>query len=469
MNDDTPDTFDYGAFLADQLDRSPFRAGSSGSLQIATAGQRLDGAATVADLRRRRARRSDFGVHTASLIQEGGVLHWEFGPGVPPRRMRPPPRRAGLKATAPVAEATTRRVMQRLRFTDLPKNEVASVLARTDAWLTPKQGLFEVNRALKLGDVPARPIPQGRILLLVHGTFSNVEDVIAETSAQTFGEAFLRRCVGRYDQVLAFNHPTLSVSALLNASELARSLRGSKARVDILCHSRGGLVARWFREAFEVGQRPPGRTIFVGSPLAGTGLAAPAKLKRSLDLLTNYAATLQQVGEQTSVFSPLAAPLTRAVSVLVSLVGSVFRVAASGPLDAGISLVPGLTSQARQGANAELLSLRAGTDHDTYASLLESYAFVTSNFEPEDPGWKFWRYFRDVKERVRDAVFDPIFEGENDLVVDTGSMTDLADPGATALVSVSNIKSFGTNSTVHHNNYFRQAETVAFFARTLGL
>jgi hypothetical protein len=461
----SPEPFDFGAYLARELVGSPFDPNGNGPLQLATSGQVLTGEVSTADVRRRRARRSDLGVHTATLIQSDGMLHWEFGHGVPPRRMRAAPRRAGGRASTPADDVLPRRVMQRLRFTDLPRNEVANVLTKTDGWLTPKQGLFQVQPDLALSSSTVRPLKEGRILLLVHGTFSNVETTLTEIGKATTGSQFLRRALSQYKQVLAFNHPTLSVSALLNAAELARTFRDSRATVDIICHSRGGLVSRWYREAFEAGQRPAGKTVYVGSPLAGTGLAAPAKLKRSIDLLTNYASAMRECSEKTGAFLPLAGP----ISVLMSLLGTVFRVATSGPLDAGISLVPGLTSQARQGLNAEILSLRAGLGPPgpvTPASIA-NYYFVTSNFEPNDPGWKFWEYFRNIRDRLRNVVMDGIFEGENDLVVDTASMTDLTDLGVS--LEPRQVRSFGTTPTVHHNNYFQQPETIAFFREVLGV
>ena len=56
------------------------------------------------------------------------------------------------------------------------------------------------------------------------------------------GTAFLRDAGKSYDQVLAFDHPTLSVSPVLNGLDLARRFAGTKAKVDVIAHGRGGLV-----------------------------------------------------------------------------------------------------------------------------------------------------------------------------------------------------------------------------------
>src|ERR1035437_3223640 len=61
----------------------------------------------------------------------------------------------------------------------------------------------------------------------------------------------------------------------------------STADVDIICHSRGGLVTRWFMEAFDRPNRSHRRAVLVGSPLHGTSLAAPGRIRNSINLFTN--------------------------------------------------------------------------------------------------------------------------------------------------------------------------------------
>lgn len=86
-----------------------------------------------------------------------------------------------------------------------------------------------------------------RILLLVHGTFSSTDGGFAQLAAAGSGRAFLEGALTEYDAVIGFDHRTLSVDPLTNARDLfdllcARAPRG--ATVDIVTHSRGGLVAR---------------------------------------------------------------------------------------------------------------------------------------------------------------------------------------------------------------------------------
>jgi hypothetical protein len=212
-------------------------------------------------------------------------------------------------------------------------------------------------------------------------------------------------------------------------------------------------VTRWWLETFDRGDPASRRAVFVGSPLAGTGLAAPPNLKGSLSLLGNIAGAMGTVA--------MAVPFLTVMTGVFRVVSSVTKLAARTPaIDAAVALVPGLAAQSRVGNNAELLSLRrsAGVLDDRYFA-------IQSNFESEKPGWKFWRYFRRMGDRARDAAADLVFDGNNDLVVDTGSMTELSDD---ARLPASQVYDFGTRDDVHHTNYFEQRETFEAIRSWLG-
>jgi len=61
-------------------------------------------------------------------------------------------------------------------------------------------------------------------------------------------------------------------------------------------------------------------------------------------------------------------------------------------------------------------------------------------------------------------VADAVFDGDNDLVVDTPSMVALSDK---IRIPANRLLSFGTSETVHHLNYFHQTETTDFFTNVL--
>lgn len=113
-------------------------------------------------------------------------------------------------------------------------------------------------------------------------------------------------------------------------------------------------------------------------------------------MLTNIARALKTAAKTAKYAFPIATPLSEAVAALMSLFGTVTQVAAKTPIiDAGVALVPGLAGQSRESANAEILrlckSFRGVPLVAESRELLDSYYFVQSDFQPEDPGWKFRR------------------------------------------------------------------------------
>ena len=119
-------------------------------------------------------------------------------------------------------------------------------------------------------------------------------------------------------------------------------------------------------------------------------------------------------------------------------------------------MIPGLHGRSRIADHPELKRLRA-----VKLATPPKYFIVMSNFETEDPGWKFWKYFR--KDKLMDTGADLIFDGPNDLVVDTSSMNDI--PNHT--ITKGDVHDFGTNARVHHTNYFSQKETLDFMLAKL--
>jgi hypothetical protein len=424
----------------------------------------------IAMLRRARRRRGEGErVGYMTLIDSDGVLRWELGLGpAPVRRLR------SRKAWSPSGSAGTGDIVRQFKFDELPPNAVGVKLRQLDDYLTPNQGLREVTRRLTVGE-EATPIKTGRILLIVHGTFSNCEHLLEEIGGTPRGRNLLGRTFGskKYQQVLAFNHPTLSVSPILNAAALAQHFRSSGAEVDVICHSRGGLVVRWWLEVLDHVPKPRGRAVFAGPSLAGTGLAAPARLRGALNVLTNLSRTLGVIGKTSALVFPAAAPIGHAAGVLFGFFGKLTDIAARTPIvDAGVAMIPGLAGQSREGANGEILRLRQSftrlEDSERRRRFVDNYYFLKSNFEPLDPTWKFWQYFR--KDYLAHAAADVVFDGQNDLVVDTESMASLTDEIFDSSMAAGHIENFGgTSKVVHHLNYFLQPEAIKFIEGSLQL
>jgi pimeloyl-ACP methyl ester carboxylesterase len=453
--------------------RADLRAAIEG-LDIVPAEDRLPQERTVHELRRSRLQGADDTVGMLTLVRVDGILQWEEGTGVSSRIGGVGPGRRWRRRV----EAASGEVMDQLKFPKLAPNQVGSFLETLDRKFC---AYFEQRPAFGLrewtgGDNPqtgvlksnARPVQKEgqRILVFIHGIFSNNDHLLSELTATDHGRKFLAQASKHYDQILAFDHPTLTVGPLLNALDLARAFAGSQAQVDIIAHSRGGLVTRWWLEGFN-GTGRPSRAVLVGSPLYGTSLASPGRLRGAMSLLTNYGEMIGGAAKAASMAVPM---MAAAVGVL-KVVTSVTSLAADTPLfDAAIAMVPGLAACSRVSNNGELNRLR-----EIRQKAPAEYFAVTANFEPENPGWKFWK---GAVDRFKDAGADIVFRGDeldgadNDLVVNTKSMTTLYglddDSGLPEhVIPESNTYSFGTNAKVFHTNYFRQPETIAFLTKHL--
>ncbi len=409
--------------------------------------------------KRRMRREPDYGDPrlAMTLTEVDGVLRWNDGYGYR--------RGTGLRRSR-MGLGVEGDIVAPINFERLEPSKIGEYLKSLDKNLTPQcnfdspeLGMRQlVNGAWQ--NPGAKPTQQGRILLFIHGTFSKNEMFLQEFNQTNEGKEVLKKIQSKknYDQVLAFDHATLSLSPVLNAMDLARIFANCKADVDVVCHSRGGLVTRWWLERYNTRAGGASRAVLVGSPLAGTSLAAAPRLRAAVNLLTNVARVLEKAGGLASI----AFPIFTVITGLLRVIASAGTLAAKTPVfDAAIALVPGLSGQALVSNNEELNRL----NRDCLTP--PNYFAVRSDFRPADPGWEFWKYFVNAGDRAKDWAADLVFDKANDLVVDTASMTVLARPPQAA--AIQKIYDFGHSSKVHHTVYFRQPETANFISQCLGL
>lgn len=342
----------------------------------------------VSRLRRSRRLFPDDDIGLATLVEVNGVWFWQEGivtQGISSRRAA-----FGLTTVFGGTPLTT------VKFERLGSNQIAAKLEELDQKFTPEvsralgnkennPGLREFKNGSLLPNV--LPIASGRILLFVHGTFSNNDNLFAEFNLIPEGRQFLSDIVNQanqaginYDQVLTLDHYTVSRSPVLNALELARMFSISRADIDIICHSRGGLVTRWFMEVFDRAPRGRRRVIFVGSPLRGTSLAAPARVRGGIDLFTNIG---KAIGQGLSLI-----PFTQVAGSLMQIVFSVGNIISKTPLiDAAVAMIPGLAAMSRVSNNFELNALKDCPVNSP------QYFGVIGTFKTEDVGWEFWKFW----------------------------------------------------------------------------
>ncbi|MFF0532942.1 hypothetical protein ACFYT3_31805 [Nocardia amikacinitolerans] len=198
---------------------------------------------------------------------------------------------------------------------DVRRGLVAIESAEFSGW-RPVDGLADI--ALPT-DRPAR------LLLLVHGAFSSTVGSFGALVATPEGRHFLESALSSYDAVLGFDHPTLSLDPLENASDILHRLATADAAVpptiDVLCYSRGGLVARSLIEQLlpsSSWRANPGRVVFVAATNGGTALAEPQNWHDFVDLYMNLAAACARAVGLISG----AAPMAEVVKGLIESVGA---------------------------------------------------------------------------------------------------------------------------------------------------
>jgi hypothetical protein len=435
-------------------------------LQVVAVDDELPDETPVGRMRRfKRAGREDK-VGIVTLLDVDGVLLWEDGAVNVSNSMR---RRRGGGSGVPMDGY----VVTQLKYEKpLGLNSIIAKLNQLDAELTPRAkqsptpgvALLEYDQRTWTATPGAIPAAAGRILLFVHGTFSNTEKIVSELRRNDAGSeagAFLAKVkAAGYTQVLGFDHYTVSRTPMVNAVELARLFADRQAEIDIVCHSRGGLVSRWFCEMLDRRQARRRRVVFIGCPLQGTSLADPQSLRHGINLMTNVGKILG------GTFALV--PFLAAASGLMQILSAIGNFASKSPLvDAGIGLIPGVSAMSRIQNNAELNALNYGRPVARSDSGSDYFA-VSSTFRTDAAGWRFWRLFNNMK--AADLAADYlVFRQDNDLVVDTDSMTFHAFGENPDLADTKIFCRFDETSQVHHTAYFRDHRTLDFLRESFGL
>ncbi|HEY3367644.1 MAG TPA: hypothetical protein VGK74_21505 [Symbiobacteriaceae bacterium] len=145
----------------------------------------------------------------------------------------------------------------------------------------------------EIPDAPPDGRRRNRVLVLVHGTFSSTYALLGDFVKGAPGAAFLAEAHDCYRSVVGFTHYTLSVEPDANAAVLNQQLLAwlsvlpdwvdGPPAIDLVGHSRGGLVIRSF---LEQGQGLPAvvarvrKAVYVATPNAGTNFAVEANYDR---------------------------------------------------------------------------------------------------------------------------------------------------------------------------------------------
>ncbi len=136
-------------------------------------------------------------------------------------------------------------------------------------------------------------LQEKKVLLLFHGIFSTVESAFGGLDGLLEGETGktpYQHLAEKYDHIIGWNHPSVSVDPVKNAIRFNEHVGTDVVpTVDVLCHSRGGLVARLVagEKAAPAASVTARKIVFVGTPNAGTVLVEPENLEQLINRFVN--------------------------------------------------------------------------------------------------------------------------------------------------------------------------------------
>jgi hypothetical protein len=259
-------------------------------------------------------------------------------------------------------------------------------------------------------------LASGRALLMVHGTFS-----LAHLAFGGFPREYVDLLHEKYKgRVFGFDHYTLGQDPDQNVEWLLQQIpKGINLDVDIISHSRGGLVARTLAHP-----RPrPGSTavsvsvnrlVFAGAPNNGTPLTDTGYMGRLLDSYTSL----------LNLF-----PDTGPLEILDAIIAVVRQLS--------VDTVLGLDGLQAMRPGGPFLS-----DLDERDSGGPGYFALASEYHPPNPG---------PGQYLEVQLMNTVFHASNDLVVPTTSVYSL---DKSDLVPSTNRYVFGAAEEVQHGAYF---------------
>ena len=308
-------------------------------------------------------------------------------------------------------------------------------------------------------------ISEPKILLFIHGTFSTTTGAFGMFNELPWGQKFMDAALSHYDAVIGYDHRSLGKDPFRNAQDLLELLKahqGNPMQIDIIAHSRGGLVTRSFIEkllpssgtAFNVK-----KAILVGATNDGTLLASPDNWKTLIDFYTNLTVgTARAVG----YIAPQSKPVTLIITEVVKNLGDFVKYFATAAISDAI--VPGLSAMEPTG-DFILDINRAQQGQPTVSET--PYYIISSAFKPKLKGD---HEPKELPKRFLSlfaaGLIEQLMKEPNDLVVNTASM------GAIDTKSGNFIKdsfAFGENPQVYHTNYFTRPEVADVLVKWLGL
>lgn len=351
--------------------------------------------------------------------------------GTPPPAPTPSPVLGGIGDV--IASAVTGEAVRHLL--QVVKAPISDQLAQQIAASEPQPQILTINPDATIGAplVGAEawrqqfaPGKRHRVLLFIHG--------FASTAQRSLPANWIHEFAPAYDAVLGYTHPSITRDPRRNAGDLLAMIPPDvELDVDIVAHSRGGLVARTLVELQPVNPSFQVHTVIMaGTPNNGTVLADPARWDRLISIGFT-------VGNWLTRLAVPAAELTFVPRALEFLL----RAAAQLLFD-----LPGV--QAMTPGNTFLQQLNLPSDPNPAVR----YATLSAKFNPLTV-----EQFN-IREALQSLAVSAFVMAPNDLVIPTASMSQIDLPGSPLLAGRD------LETGVHHFGFFDDETTLAF-ARTL--
>jgi hypothetical protein len=288
-------------------------------------------------------------------------------------------------------------------------------------------------------------LSEGRTLLLIHGIFSSCNGAFGSIDDATW--TTLRDRYGK--RIIGLDHPTACVSPTENAAWFLKQVPPAvKLDLDVVSHSRGGLVARSLaKQAEEAGPDKAAvmvkNIVFAATPNGGTEITDTKQWANLIDRITTVVTLPAQA---------IPGPIAAVADVLAGIL-EILKLLA---LDTALAL-PGLEAMCLGSPFLQTLT--------KLASPPNGYA-IAAEFVPGNVLNTVFSEWDDIGRLVDGAIFPDI---ANDIAVPTNGVWDPANPTGAASpatatrpdgfpVKPENRQAIGPGDKYWHCTYFTDPE-----------
>jgi hypothetical protein len=252
--------------------------------------------------------------------------------------------------------------------------EIGAVLvaARAVEQLNKNEGLISLSRGY---DQPVttnelQAVQGQRVLLFVHGIFSSTQGAFSELGDPASKSTMCELVKTYSGRVFGYDHWTISKTPLENALNLLDAIpEGANWDIDVVCHSRGGLVVRSLLSVIRDGAalanedlrlvtkkragkiRNVGKVFFVAAANQGSPLA-------DLDEIRDFLNLAAFLASKTECFA-----LDVVIGLARAVVSASFDLPSVEALSSKSTLVQDLNRNVTLMANANIFGVRADFDH----------------------------------------------------------------------------------------------------------